>query len=130
MKNDTVEANRQVARRLVKAVGEGDFPTVESLLHPDLDWWLNGIGHLNREQFLESIHMLASAKKGGFTITNTTAEEDRVAVEMHGRFEYEDGRVYENDYCELMTLRDGLVYRVHAFFDVNASAKVFPEAVK
>jgi len=46
---------------------------------------------------------------------------------MAGRFEYEDGRVYENNYCELMTIRDGLVYRVHAFFDGAAAAKAFPE---
>jgi hypothetical protein len=26
-----------------------------------------------------------------------------------------DGSVYENDYCELMTIRAGLVFKVHAF---------------
>ncbi|HLS99184.1 MAG: nuclear transport factor 2 family protein [Porticoccaceae bacterium] len=124
---DKTEANRQVALRVVNAVGSGDKATVASLLHPELDWWLNGIGHLDREQFLGSLDMLASAKVGGFTIMSTTAEGDRVAVEMSGRFEYEDGRVYENNYCELMTIRDGLVYRVHAFFDAIAASKAFPE---
>ena len=123
---DKTETNRQVALRVVNAVGSGDKETVASLLHPELDWWLNGIGHLDKEQFLGSLDMLASAKSGGFTIMSTTAEGDRVAVEMAGHFEYEDGRVYENNYCELMTLRDGLVYRVHAFFDTNAAARVFP----
>lgn len=122
-----VENNREVALQVVNAVGSGDKATVASLLHPELDWWLNGIGHLDRNQFIDSLDMLASAKRGGFTIVSTTAEGDRVAVEMVGRFEYEDGRVYENNYCELMTLRDGLVYRVHAFFDVNAAAKAFPQ---
>ena len=122
---DTTELNRQVEVRVVNAVGSGDKETVASLLHPDLDWWLNGIGHLNREEFIGSLDMLASAKVGGFTIMSTTAEGDRVAVEMSGRFEYEDGRVYENNYCELMTIRDGLVYRVHAFFVCIAASKAF-----
>jgi len=63
---DKTEANRQVALRVVNAVGCGDKETVASLLHPELDWWLNGIGHLNREEFMGSLDMLASAKVTGW----------------------------------------------------------------
>jgi uncharacterized protein len=120
-----IEKNRDVALRLVKAVGSGDMATVKQLVHPDLDWWLNGIGHLDHDAFLASLHMLHSAKSGGFTVITATAEADRVAVERVGHFEYEDGRVYDNNYCELMTLKDGLVHKVHAFFDTGAAEKAF-----
>src|SRR3546814_20167077 len=69
--------------------------------------------------------MLHSAKSGGFTVVTSTAEADRVVIEMVGHFEYEDGRVYDNNYCELMTIKDGLVYKVHAFFDIAAAEKAF-----
>ena len=120
------ESNRAVALSVVKAISNRDLAGVERLLHPDLDWWLNGIGHLNRTEFLASLDMLMSAKSGGFTVITSTADEDRVAVEMHGHFEYADGRVYENDYCELMTIRDGLVFKVHAFFDSGPALRAFP----
>ncbi len=123
--DDQTEKNRDVALRLVQAVGSGNMAVVESLVHPDLDWWLNGMGHLDRDAFLASLHMLHSAKSGGFTVVTSTAEADRVAVEMIGHFEYEDGRVYDNNYCELMTIREGLVYKVHAFFDNGAAEKAF-----
>src|SRR3546814_12344035 len=101
------------------------MPVVESLVHPDLDWWLNGMGHLDHDAFIASLHMLHSAKSGGFTVVTSTAEADRVVIEMVGHFEYEDGRVYDNNYCELMTIKDGLVYKVHAFFDIAAAEKAF-----
>ncbi|ALR20221.1 MULTISPECIES: nuclear transport factor 2 family protein [Sphingobium] len=123
--NQDIEKNRDVALRLVKAVGSGDMATVKKLIHPDLDWWLNGMGHLDHDAFLASLHMLHSAKTGGFTVITSTADADRVAVEMVGHFEYEDGRIYDNNYCELMTLKDGLVYKVHAFFDTGAAEKAF-----
>lgn len=123
--DQATEKNRDIALRLVKAVGSGDMAVVKSLIHPELDWWLNGMGHLDHDAFLGSLHMLHSAKSGGFTVVSSTAEADRVAVEMVGHFEYEDGRVYDNDYCELMTIRDGLVYKVHAFFDTKAAEKAF-----
>lgn len=125
---DQQEKNRAVALSVVKAISDRDLAAVERLLHPDLDWWLNAVGHLDRTQFLASLDMLMSAKSGGFTVVTSTADQDRVAVEMRGRFEYADGRVYENDYCELMTIRDGLVFKVHAFFDTGAAQRAFPEA--
>jgi hypothetical protein len=126
--SDQQEKNRAVALSVVKAISDRDLAAVERLLHPDLDWWLNAVGHLDRTQFLASLDMLMSAKSGGFTVVTSTADQDRVAVEMRGRFEYADGRVYENDYCELMTIRDGLVFKVHAFFDTGAAQRAFPEA--
>ncbi|HEY9579819.1 MAG TPA: nuclear transport factor 2 family protein [Rhizorhapis sp.] len=123
--DERTEKNREIALRLVKAVGSGDMPVVESLVHPDLDWWLNGMGHLDHDAFIASLHMLHSAKSGGFTVVTSTAEADRVVIEMVGHFEYEDGRVYDNNYCELMTIKDGLVYKVHAFFDIAAAEKAF-----
>lgn len=128
--NKETERNRDVALRLVTAVGSGDMTTVQKLIHPELDWWLNGLGHLDHDAFLASLHMLHSAKSGGFTVVTSTAEADRVAVEMVGHFEYEDGRVYDNNYCELMTFRDGLVHKVHAFFDTGAAEKAFAEPSK
>lgn len=122
------EDNRAVALSLVKAISDRDLAAVERLVHPDLDWWLNGVGHLNRAQFLASLDMLMSSKSGGFTVLTSTADEDRVAIEMNGHFEYADGRVYENGYCELMTIRDRLVFKVHAFFDTGAARRAFPAA--
>src|SRR3546814_4911261 len=97
------EKDRELALRLVKAVGSGDMPVVESLVHPDLDWWLNGMGHLDHDAFIASLHMLHSAKSGGFTVVTSTAEADRVVIEMVGHFEYEDGRSEEHT-SELQSL--------------------------
>src|SRR3546814_561221 len=82
--DERTEKNREIALRLVKAVGSGDMPVVESLVHPDLDWWLNGMGHLDHDAFIASLHMLHSAKSGGFTVVTSTAEADRVVIELVG----------------------------------------------
>src|SRR3546814_11125335 len=82
--DERTEKNREIALRLVKAVGSGDMPVVESLVHPDLDWWLNGMGHLDHDAFIASLHMLHSAKSGGFTVVPSTAEADRVVIAMVG----------------------------------------------
>src|SRR3546814_12635524 len=79
--DERTEKNREIALRLVKAVGSGDMPVVESLVHPDLDWWLNGMGHLDHDAFIASLHMLHSAKSGGFTGVTSTAEADRRSEE-------------------------------------------------
>src|SRR3546814_12251598 len=94
---------------------------VESLLHPDRDWWLNGMGHLDHDAFIASLHMLHSDKSVGFTVVNSTAESDRVVIEMVGHFADDDGRVYSNISCDLMTIKDRLDNRIISFIELAAA---------
>ena len=47
------------------------------------------------------------------------AEGDKVAIELVGRGELKNGRVYNNEYHLLMTIRDGKVARVREYLDTQ-----------
>ena len=50
----------------------------------------------------------------GWTVTR-----DRVAVEAHAHAEFLDGRVYENDYHFLFTVRADRISSVKAYLDTE-----------
>ena len=54
-----------------------------------------------------------------FTIRQLTAEEDRVAVEAESRGRHVSGRIYNNQYHFLFTLRSGRVLSLKEYMDTE-----------
>jgi ketosteroid isomerase-like protein len=124
--SDQADRNRATVLRLMEALNVCDADTIRSIMPADADWWVLGIGTLDRDTVITQLEqLLGSAKVAETHILGTTAEGDRVAVESRGNFEFADGRVYRNSYHHLFTLRDGQVVGVREYLDLLHFQSVF-----
>lgn len=120
-----VEANKNVARRYMQAVVNGDIETIEGLQHPDVKWWILGFGELDRATFVSSVkNGLLTAEKRNAEIIGLTAEGDRVAVEAKSEMIFADS-VYRNEYHNLLVIRDGLIVEGKEYMDTRAATAAF-----
>ena len=120
-----IEANKNVARRYMQAVVDGDIATVEALQHPDCTWWILGFGDMTRQAFIDSVRDgLLTANRRVADIIGLTAEGDRVAVEVRGEMTFPNS-VYRNEYHNLLIVRDGLIVSGKEYMDTRAAAAAF-----
>lgn len=120
------EANKAVAHRYMKALIDGDIATIEGLQHPDVKWWILGFGDMDRATFVGAVASgLMTAEKREAEITGLTVEGDRVAVECHAKMTFAGGKVYANEYHNLLVIRDGLIVEGREYMDTRASAAAF-----
>lgn len=120
------DSNRALVLRLMKAFDQGDEDTIREIIAPQANWWVLGVGDLDRETLITQLKaLLGGAQVAETTITGTTAEGERVAVESRGNFEFADGRVYRNHYHHLYEVRDGRVVGVREYLDLKESERVF-----
>lgn len=123
-----IEANKDVARRYMRAVVDGDIATIEALQHPDCTWWILGFGDMSRQAFIDSVRGgLLSADKRVVEIVGLTAEGDRVAVEARGEMTFPN-TVYRNEYHNLLVIRDGAIVSGKEYMDTRAVAAAFAPA--
>ncbi|MDE2563152.1 MAG: nuclear transport factor 2 family protein [Sphingomonadales bacterium] len=121
-----IEANKNVARRYMQAIVDGDIAVIEALQHPDCTWWILGFGDMSRKAFIDSARDgLLSADKRAAEILGMTAEGDRVAVEVRGEMTF-SGSIYRNEYHNLLIVRDGLIVSGKEYMDTRAAAAFSP----
>jgi ketosteroid isomerase-like protein len=120
------DRNRAVVLRLMRAMDVCDVATIREIITPDATWWVLGVGEMDRETLIGQLQaLLGNARVAETLILGTTAEDDRVAVESHGNFVFEDGRAYRNRYHHLYTVRDGRVVGVREYLDLRETERVF-----
>jgi ketosteroid isomerase-like protein len=116
----SVEDNKALVRRYMQAVIDGDIGTIEALQHPDVKWWVLGVGDLDRAQFTEGVRTaLLTADTRHIEITGLTAEGDRVAVECRSEMVF-PGHVYRNIYHNLLVIRDGVIIEGREYMETRA----------
>ena len=59
------------------------------------------------------------------TINSITAEDDRVIIESKGQARTKSGVDYNNDYCIVVTVRDGLIVAVREYLDSELVTTAF-----
>jgi ketosteroid isomerase-like protein len=59
------------------------------------------------------------------TVIGLVAEGDKVAAEIRSHAELTDGRIYENQYHMLFTLRQGKIAEVKEYADTLLIARMF-----
>lgn len=124
----SVEANRRLAAEFFARFSAGDVDGALAFLADDATWKIPGRPELmpaagvhGKEQIARVFHGMARRLTDGLrmTVTGMTAEDDRVAVELTGRGELRNGRVYENEYHILMVIRDGRIAAVREYLDTQ-----------
>jgi len=102
---------KAIVHRYVQAVIDGDFETVEGLQHPEVQWWILGVGDINRDSYTASVRD-----------SLLTAEGDRVAYETVSEMTF-PGKVYRNVYHNILIIQDGLIIEGREYFDPRAVAE-------
>jgi ketosteroid isomerase-like protein len=115
--NDARERNKAVVRTYIEATDRGDMDKIESIVLPDVKWWIVGRGNfersmvmaINRRRFSPLVARRSS-------ILGIAAESDRVAVEYETATELNGEPVFLI-YHHLFQLREGAIASVREWAD-------------
>lgn len=127
------EQNKQAVTEFMKVFSGGDVDTILDSMTDDATWWVAGTipgisGTKDKAGFGAMLGGIAeSTTTGAITLTPLafTAEGERVAVETESYAELKNGRVYNNLYHFVFTVRDGKIASVKEFLDTEHATAVF-----
>ncbi|MFR9802464.1 nuclear transport factor 2 family protein [Pseudonocardia sp. RS010] len=127
------EENKKVVTEFMEVFSSGDVNGILDSLTDDATWWVAGnipgiSGTKDKAGFGEMLGGIAEGTKtGAITLTPLafTAEGKRVAVETESYAELKNGRVYNNLYHFVFTVRDGKISSVKEFLDTEHTTAVF-----
>jgi ketosteroid isomerase-like protein len=124
-----IEDNRRVATEFFRCHDAGNPQGALDLLADDCKYWIAGKPGRNasggrvhgKAEMADIFRRMGEAMTGPLrmTVKHTTAEGDRVAVEATSRGELKNGKVYEQEYHLLMTIRDGRIAAVREYLDTQ-----------
>ncbi|MEU6698453.1 nuclear transport factor 2 family protein [Pseudonocardia sp. NPDC046786] len=127
------EQNKKIVTEFMEVFSAGDVDGIMDRLTDDATWWVAGTipgisGTKDKAGFREMVSGIASSTTSGavrLTPLAFTAEGDRVAVETESYTELKNGRVYNNLYHFLFTVRDGRISSVKEYLDTEHTTAVF-----
>lgn len=129
--------NLQLVRRLYEAFGRGEIPTVLGLLAPDVEWRVTGPPQVSyagarrgRQQVVEFFQALAATVEiQQFEPQEFIAQGEQVVVIGRERMRIvATGRIAENAWIMVFTIRGGLVAAFREYDDTAAVAAAHGEA--
>jgi ketosteroid isomerase-like protein len=130
----TIQENKEAVREFCTHFRRAAITELLDALTEDATWWILGKPHLfssagtKSKADMERIwgnmfrHMRAGLE---MTVIGMVAEGDKVAAEIRSRADLVDGRVYENQYHMLFTLRQGKIMEVKEYADTLLIANMF-----
>ncbi|WP_445673102.1 nuclear transport factor 2 family protein [Pseudomonas inefficax] len=119
-------ANRLLALEYLARIEAGNLPAALELVSDDAVFWLPNTGDMDKAAFTRFLGaVLPVIRTMKFTIRGVTEEGHRVAVEVEGRAELNNERIYSNHYHFLFIIRDGLLRQVKEFTDSAPAVEAF-----
>jgi ketosteroid isomerase-like protein len=124
----SIEANKELAREFFDCFSANDIVGALAILADDVTWWIAGnpsqlpsAGVYNKERIARLFHNMASQLPNGLkmTVKGLIAEADKVAVEVESYGELQNGRVYNQEYHFLLTIREGKISAVREYLDTQ-----------
>lgn len=127
------DENKQVVTKFMEDFGKGDVATILDHLTDDATWWVAGgidgvSGTKNKQDFGAMLSGLSGLCEGGaisLTPKAFTAQDERVAVETESYAKLLNGRVYNNHYHFVFTVRDGKIASVKEYLDTEHTRQIF-----
>jgi len=130
-----LQHNRALAEKFCEAWNSRDMALFDEIFHPDMTWHvavtpphvseppklqsdtLSNLGMIwqkviySKQETIDIFnYTLNSFSEFSITLSSTTAEGDRVAVETLGKAVHpQNGRRYDNVYCYMLHIRDGKI---------------------
>jgi len=128
-----IAENKQIVLDFYEAGARGDMDACFALLTDDVTW--TNIGstkfsgtYIGKQAIAEDLlGPLFSQLKAGISsqIERLTAEGDIVVAQTSGTAETMDGTPYNNTYCQVIRIRDGLIADVKEYMDTALIDSVF-----
>ena len=124
----SVEENKHLAHQFVARFTANDIAGALDLMTDDAAWWIAGkpdqlpaAGVYNKEQIARLLLNMVGQLPDGLKITVKciVAEGDKVALEAESYGELRNGRVYNQQYHFLLTVRDGRISAVKEYLDTQ-----------
>jgi ketosteroid isomerase-like protein len=126
---NSISDNKRLAAEFFGCFTHGDVDGALARMSDDATWWIAGdpavtptSGVNDKKKMARMFKYMTGELKDGklrFEVKGATAEDDRVALELEGRGELKNGRVYNNRYHLLITFRDGKVCAVREYLDTQ-----------
>ena len=118
--------NKNVVLRFFENLSAGRLDAALDLMDENAMWWVSGnpeyiplAGTYRKDEIVGMVSMVGAAMPSGIqlTVTSSTAEDDRVAVETRVGGVSPKGRVYDNRNFFAVEVRDGRIRSVREYFD-------------
>jgi len=132
--------NKALAGQFFARFSAGDLTGAVALLADDVTWWSAGkpglgpvTGVRNKERIARVFRSMSEQLKSGLAmnVKGMVAEGDKVAVEVESHGELRNGRLYNNEYHFLLTMRDGKIAAAKEYYDTHhVHATWFAESPK
>jgi ketosteroid isomerase-like protein len=113
-------SNHEIVRTFINAMSDGNI--TDELVTVDFTVWIVGSEQaVDKESYVNGIANLPKVfpSKLAFTIHSLTAEDERVVAEFSGDGTTTDGKVYRNNYLYLFKIRDGRVYFLAEYLNID-----------
>ena len=122
----SAEENRATVLKFINTMAEHGALN-ESLITSDFRIWGPTIGTMDAKTYKECVASLRGLMPNlpKFTVISTTAEDNRVALEVDGAAILADGRRYENKYIMLFEFQDGRIRMIKEFLDSKLAFDFF-----
>jgi ketosteroid isomerase-like protein len=130
----SIQDNKRTVREYLAHFKRAAVPDLLAAMSEDATWWILGKPHLFAGAGTKSKADMERIWRGLFshmedglemTVIGMVAEDDKVAVEIRSHADLTDGRVYENQYHMLFTLRQGKIVGVKEYADTLLIADMF-----
>lgn len=121
------EKNEDLVRNFFTVLSTGELENIRKTLHPDASWTpmvkdVPGAGvHHPRDvivdEFLAPVRGLFEDGDPKTTVNNIFCKGDTVCAETRAVGKFKNGRTYDNLYCWVIEIKDGLVYAIREYMD-------------
>ncbi|MDB6060401.1 MAG: hypothetical protein JWM78_504 [Verrucomicrobiaceae bacterium] len=123
---DLIEKNRALAIRFLDAIATADQATLDRIVHPEATFWILGHGWFDHKTYMANVaQTIVTSTNRDIKVVGSTAEGERVALEVEGSFEFPGGKIYRNTYHHLFIVRDDQIVTVKEYMDTAAVAAAF-----
>lgn len=129
---DVSSATRSVVQRLIDAINALDFETVRRLQSPDLHFWFPGSTEVSgqchsRDEYEEMVGVVFGyLDETGFdlTIDNLIVDGEYAVAQASGKATTKNGVPYNNTYCMVWRVQDGLITEMTEYSDTDLVRRV------
>ncbi len=127
----SIEDNKALVTKFWQVFSAGKFDEALAMLAEDATWWVAGTTALsatyNKTEFANLLGQITPMAPKGLSVKPTAlcAEGERVSVEAVSYGEFNNGRVYRNEYHFMMVIRDGKFVSVREYLDTEHVTATF-----
>jgi uncharacterized protein len=123
-----IEQNKKLAADFFARFSANDIAGALDLMTDDATWWIAGkpdqlpvAGNHSKERIARLFYNMAGQLKNGLNLTvkSSIAEGDKVALEVESYGELQNGRIYNQEYHLLITIREGKISAVREYLDTQ-----------